>query len=55
MISMSLRGVRGGVGTSSTLAALGHALHELGQKVLLTAIWWRFSTATTCLPAPSCN
>ena len=35
MIAMSLRGVRGGVGTSSTLAALGHALHELGQRVLL--------------------
>ena len=35
MITLSLRGVRGGVGTSSTLAALGHALHELGQKVLL--------------------
>ena len=35
MIAMSLRGVRGGVGTSSILAALGHALHELGQKVLL--------------------
>ena len=35
MIAMSLRGVRGGVGTSSTLAALGYALHELGQKVLL--------------------
>ena len=35
MIAMSLRGVRGGVGTSSTVAALGHALHALGQKVLL--------------------
>ena len=30
MIAMSLRGVRGGVGTSSTVAALGHALHALG-------------------------
>lgn len=35
MIAMSLRGVRGGVGTSSTLAALGFALHALGQKVLM--------------------
>lgn len=35
MIAMSLRGVRGGVGTSSTLAALGFALHALGQKVLV--------------------
>lgn len=35
MICVSLRGVRGGVGTSSTLAALGYALHQLGQKVLV--------------------
>ena len=35
MNAMSLRGVRGGVGTSSTLAALGFALHALGQRVLL--------------------
>lgn len=35
MISMSVRGVRGGVGTSSIVAALGYALHQLGQKVLL--------------------
>lgn len=35
MNTMSLQGVRGGVGTSSTLAALGYALHALGQKVLL--------------------
>ena len=35
MICVSLHGVRGGVGTSSTLAALGYALHQLGQKVLM--------------------
>jgi len=35
MISMSLQGIRGGVGTSSTLAALGYALSTLGQKVLV--------------------
>ncbi|PLP88029.1 cellulose synthase operon protein YhjQ [Pseudomonas sp. FFUP_PS_473] len=35
MISLSVRGVRGGVGNSSLLAALGHALHHLGQSVLL--------------------
>lgn len=35
MIAASLRGVRGGVGTSSTLAALAYALHSLGQKVLV--------------------
>lgn len=35
MISLSVRGVRGGVGSSSIVAALGYALHQLGQKVLL--------------------
>lgn len=35
MTAISLRGIRGGVGTSSTLAALGYALHTLGQKVLV--------------------
>lgn len=35
MTAISLRGIRGGVGTSSTLAALGYALHALGQKVLV--------------------
>lgn len=35
MTALSLRGIRGGVGTSSTLAALGYALHTLGQKVLV--------------------
>lgn len=30
-----MRGVRGGVGNSSLLAALGHALHHLGERVLL--------------------
>jgi len=34
MIALSLRGVRGGVGTSSTLAGLAFALHALGQRVL---------------------
>ncbi|KIH85233.1 cellulose biosynthesis protein BcsQ [Pseudomonas batumici] len=35
MTSLSLRGLRGGVGTSSLLAATGHALHSLGERVLL--------------------
>ena len=35
MIAISLRGIRGGVGTSSTLAALAYALHALGQRVLV--------------------
>lgn len=35
MIAMSLQGIRGGVGTSTTLAALGFALSALGQKVLV--------------------
>ena len=35
MTSLSLRGVRGGVGTSSLLAAVGHALESLGERVLL--------------------
>jgi cellulose synthase operon protein YhjQ len=30
-----LRGVRGGVGTSSLLAAVGHALESLGERVLM--------------------
>jgi cellulose synthase operon protein YhjQ len=33
--SLMLRGVRGGVGVSSLLAALGHALEGLGERVLL--------------------
>jgi cellulose synthase operon protein YhjQ len=32
---LSLRGVRGGVGTSSVLAAVGYALHTLGERVLM--------------------
>lgn len=35
MTSLSLRGIRGGVGTSSLLAGLAHGLHALGQKVLV--------------------
>ena len=35
MKALSLRGLRGGVGTSSLLAATGHALHRLGERVLL--------------------
>lgn len=35
MIAMSLQGIRGGVGTSTTLAALSFALSSLGQKVLV--------------------
>jgi cellulose synthase operon protein YhjQ len=35
MTALSLRGLRGGVGTSSLLAATGQALHRLGERVLL--------------------
>ncbi|MNQ55558.1 cell division protein [compost metagenome] len=35
MKSLCLQGVRGGVGNSALLAAIGHALHCLGQRVLL--------------------
>lgn len=35
MSTLSLRGLRGGVGTSTLLAATGHALHSLGERVLL--------------------
>ncbi|MFJ7882739.1 cellulose biosynthesis protein BcsQ [Pseudomonas sp. NPDC096917] len=35
MIAMSLKGIRGGVGNSTTLAALSFALSALGQKVLV--------------------
>ncbi|WP_049622888.1 cellulose biosynthesis protein BcsQ [Frateuria defendens] len=35
MSSLALHGVRGGAGTSSLLAGLGYALHQLGQRVLL--------------------
>ncbi|WP_277961465.1 cellulose biosynthesis protein BcsQ [Pseudomonas sp. RIT-To-2] len=35
MTALSLRGLRGGVGTSSLLVATGHALHDLGERVLL--------------------
>ncbi|WPN64350.1 cellulose biosynthesis protein BcsQ [Pseudomonas sp. P9_35] len=35
MTTLSLRGLRGGVGTSSLLAATGYALHSLGERVLL--------------------
>ena len=35
MTALSLRGVRGGVGTSSVLAAVGYALHTLGERVLM--------------------
>ncbi|WP_353231458.1 cellulose biosynthesis protein BcsQ [Pseudomonas helleri] len=35
MIALSLQGIRGGVGTSSTLAALSYALSTLGQRVLV--------------------
>lgn len=35
MISLSLQGVRGGVGVTSLLAAMGHALHALGERVIL--------------------
>ena len=33
--ALSLRGLRGGVGTSSVLAAVGYALHRLGERVLM--------------------
>lgn len=35
MTSIGLYGLRGGVGVSSLLAALGYALHTLGERVLL--------------------
>ncbi|RWT61973.1 cellulose synthase operon protein YhjQ, partial [Klebsiella pneumoniae] len=35
MTSLALHGLRGGLGRSSVLAALGHALRELGERVLL--------------------
>ena len=35
MTTLSLRGIRGGVGTSSLLAAVGYALESLGERVLL--------------------
>lgn len=35
MTALALRGVRGGVGTTSLLAATGHALHKVGERVLL--------------------
>jgi len=35
MTSLSLTGVRGGVGVSALLAAIGHALERLGERVLL--------------------
>lgn len=35
MTSLSMRGVRGGVGTTSLLAAAGYALESLGERVLL--------------------
>ena len=33
--TLSMQGIRGGVGTSTVLAALGHALNRLEQRVLL--------------------
>ena len=33
--SLALQGLRGGVGTTSLLAGLGYALHQLDQRVLL--------------------
>lgn len=35
MKSLSLQGARGGVGNTSLLAAIGYALHSMGQRVLL--------------------
>lgn len=35
MRTLSLRGVRGGVGVSSLVAGMGHALHSLGERVLI--------------------
>lgn len=35
MRSLSLRGVRGGVGVSSLVAGMGYALHSLGERVLV--------------------
>jgi len=33
--TLSLQGVRGGVGVTTMIAALGHALHAQGERVLL--------------------
>ncbi|AGZ33003.1 MAG: cellulose biosynthesis protein BcsQ [Pseudomonas sp.] len=35
MISLAMHGLRGGLGRSAVLAALGYALRELGERVLL--------------------
>ncbi len=35
MTVLALQGVRGGVGTTSLTAALGWALHQLGESVLV--------------------
>ena len=35
MTSLSVRGVRGGVGSTSLVAAVGHALESLGERVLM--------------------
>lgn len=35
MISIAIQGLRGGVGVSSVVAALGHALQSQGERVLL--------------------
>lgn len=35
MVTVALQGIRGGVGTTSTAAALGWALNGLGQRVLV--------------------
>lgn len=33
--TLSLQGVRGGVGVTTMVVALGHALHAQGERVLL--------------------
>ncbi len=38
MTSVSMRGLRGGVGSTSLLSAVGHALHSLGERVLLVDV-----------------
>ncbi|MGH8467320.1 MAG: cellulose synthase operon protein YhjQ/BcsQ, partial [Pseudomonas sp.] len=35
MTVVALSGIRGGTGTTSVVAALGFALHALGQRVLM--------------------
>lgn len=56
MRSLSLRGLRGGVGSSSLLAGIGYALHSLGERVLvvdmcpenLLRLYFNLATVESC-------